>query len=237
MLLNNGNWKTLYRIGGWAALIWIVYSLVTMILLTVVGGQPNTVLEAFELLEENRLVGLLRLDILTVLIMPLNYPIYLTLCIALQKHHPSYATLGALIAFAGITLFLATPSAISMVPLSESYSTSTTVAEQQRLLAAGEALLASNMWANTGAILGGVLILIAGIIFSVLMLSSGVFGRWTAYVGILTHGLDLAHSFAGIFSPTFGVILIAIAGVFYLVWFPLLARDLFLLARSDNTSA
>jgi hypothetical protein len=41
------------------------------------------------------------------------------------------------------------------------------------------------MWHATGAMVGGFLMLIAGLIFSVIMLKSKNFTGWTAVVGIL----------------------------------------------------
>jgi hypothetical protein len=69
------------------------------------------------------------------------------------------------------------------------------------------------------------------------MLQSKTFGKATAYVGILTHGLDLAHLLIGFFMPRVGVILMAIAGPLYLVWFPLVGRDLFKLSRGISKEA
>jgi hypothetical protein len=46
------------------------------------------------------------------------------------------------------------------------------------------------------------------------------------------HGFDLAHLLVGLFFPLGGIILMAIAGPLYLVWFPLLARDVFRLGRN-----
>lgn len=227
----DSNWKSLYRIGGNAALIFIVYSLITMIFVFTIGGPPETVVEVFNLLETNRLLGLIRLDALTIIIIPFYYPLFLSICVALKKSRVSYAALTALLAFAGITLFLATPSVFSLIPLSDKYAVAVTAAEKAQLLAAGEALLASDMWHATGAMIGGVLILIAVFILSIVMLSSSAFSRGTAIVGILTHGLDLLHLIAGVFSPQAGVAIMAIAGTLYLVWFPLLARDLFKLGR------
>jgi len=64
------------------------------------------------------------------------------------------------------------------------------------------------------------------------MLQSKVFSKVIAYVGILTHGLDLAHILIGFFAPGVGVILMAIAGPLYLIWFPLVGRRLFQLGQS-----
>lgn len=59
-------------------------------------------------------------------------------------------------------------------------------------LAAGEAVLATDIWHGTGAYLGGIFVQTGAVWISVVMLRS-VFGKLTAYVGIITHGLDLVH--------------------------------------------
>jgi hypothetical protein len=226
--------NSLYKLGGAAAIIFVLYSLVTMILLVVVGGQPETAEEGFAMLQENRLIGLLRLDVLTILVLPLYYLLFLALYVALKKTHDSYAALATVLVFAGLTLFLATPSAFSWLALSDKFAAATSEAQRNVLLAAGEAILASDMWHGSGAILGGVLLQTGALLISVVMLGSQSFARVTAYVGIVTHGLDLARLLLGFFLPAGGFILMAVAGPLYLVWFPLLARDLFRLGRNDD---
>lgn len=112
---------------------------------------------------------------------------------ALKETHIAYASLAAVLAFAGITLVLATPSALSFVSLSDKYAAATTEAQRSQLLASGEAILASDLWHGTGANIGAVLLQTAGVLVSVIMLGHQGFGDATAYVGIVTHGLDLAH--------------------------------------------
>ena len=82
--------------------------------------------------------------------------------------------------------------------------------------------------------MGGILLQSAGVFISVVMLQSKVFSRLTAYVGILTHGLDLAHILIGLFVPGVGVILMAVAGPLYLWWFPLVGRRLYQLGRIEG---
>ena len=82
------------------------------------------------------------------------------------------------------------------------------------------------MWHGTGPIMGGILLQGAGVLISVVMLQGKAFDKVTAYVGILTHGLDLVHLLIGLFLPEVSVILMAIAGPLYLIWFPLIGRDL-----------
>ena len=92
------------------------------------------------------------------------------------------------------------------------------------------------MWHSSGAMIGGILILIAALIVSAVMLKSDNFSKATAIVGILTHGFDLAHKLVSIFAPQAAIIFMMIAGPLYLIWFPLLARDFFRLARAEKTS-
>jgi len=233
----NSNWKNLYKLGEWVALLFILYSLITMASLIVIGGQPKSALEGFAMLQENRLTGILRLDVLTVFIMPFYYLLFLGLYIALKKSNPLIAIISLVFGIAGVTLFLATPSVFSWLALSDKYAASSSEAERTLLLAAGEAILASDMWHGTGALMGGILMQTATTLISITMLKSAAFGKSTAYVGIVTHGLDLLHLLVGLLIPAGGVILMMIAGPLYLIWFPLLARDFFRLGKTASIEA
>ena len=227
----DSDWKSLCNIGGVAALLWIVYSIIAMIILIILGGLPSTADECFAVLQDNRIVGLLRLDLLTVIVMPLYYLLFFGIYVALRRTNGAYAALATALAFVGVTLFLATPSVFSMTYLSDQYAVATTDIQRSQLLAAGEAIIASDMWHGTGAIMGGILLQSAAVLISVVMLRGKIFSKVTAYVGILTHGLDLAHIIIGFFFPGVGVILMAIAGPLYLIWFPLVGRRLFQLGQ------
>jgi hypothetical protein len=237
MAETNSNWKNLYRICGWVAWVLLAYSLITMIILFVFGTPPTTAVETFKMLEENRLAGLLRLDILTVFMMPLYYLLFLGLYIALKKSNPLIAIISMMFGFAGVTLFLATPSVFSWLALSDKFAAVTDETQKTLLFAAGETLLVSDMWHGTGATIGGILIQIATTLISITMLKSAAFGKSTAYVGIVTHGLDLLHLLVGLLIPAGGVILMMIAGPLYLIWFPLLARDFFRLGQKVSAES
>ena len=233
----DSNWKSLFKIGGVSAWVFVFYSLATIIIFMLISELPETAAEAFDLLARNKFAGLLRLDALTLLTIPLYYPLYLSIFVGIKDDNIAFASLGGLLAFAGITLFLATPSAFSLLPLSEKYASATTPAQQERFLAAGEALMASDMWHGSGAMIGGILILVAALIVSVVMLNSKNFSKATAYLGILTHGLDLVRVLVCFFAPQAGNIIMMVAGPLYLIWFPLLARDFFQLARASEKAA
>ncbi len=217
-------WKTLYKLCGVATWLLLLYSLVTMFILIAIGGQPATAQECFSMLQQDRFTGLLRLDVLTIFFIPLYYLIFLGLYEAHRPLNGAFAALAALLVFAGLTLFLATPSVFSWLALNERFAAAAGEAEKAQLLAAGEAILASDMWHGSGPVIGSVLLQSGALLISVVMLHNRAFGKACAYVGILTHGLDLLHILVMFFSLASGIWLMAVAGPLYLVWFPLIAR-------------
>jgi hypothetical protein len=231
MTENEQNWGSLYKIAGIAALIFLGYTLVTMIVLFTIGGPPASVEEGFRMVAENRLTGLLRLDILTILFIPLYYPIFVGLYAALKKIDNGLLLLAAVLALAGLTLFLTAPSTFPFLVLSDKFAAATSEAQRTQLLAAGEAILASDMWHSSSSVMSGLLMQIGALIMTAAMLRGNDFGKLTAWAGIGTYGLDLAHVLVGFASPKGSEILMIISGTLYLLWFPLLARDFFRLAR------
>jgi len=217
---------SLCKLGGIAAFLLLAYSIATMVQMMLLGGPPASAFEAFALLQKSKILGLLRLDFPTVIAMPLYFLLSLGLFVSLRPAHPAYAALFIGLAFAGLTLVLATPGALSMLSLSDKYAAAPTPDLKQQFLAAGEAVLAADMWHGTGAWVGGALFEIACILISFTMLRSRDFSRMTAYVGVVLHGFDLAHIAAGPFLPAAGIALMAIAGPLYPIWFFLVGRTL-----------
>jgi hypothetical protein len=225
------SWRGLCKTGGVAAWLLMAYSLGTMVQLLVLGGQPATAAEAFSLIQQNRIVALLRLDLPTVLALPLYYLVFLGLFAVLHRDDLSYTTLATTLAFVGVTLLLATPMGLSMVPLSDGYAAATAEEARTQLLGAGEAIMAADMWHATGAFVGSILLQAGAVLVSVAMLRTRVFSKTTAYVGLVTHGLDSLHAITTPFMPRVGFLLMAVAGPLYVVWFPLIGRRLIALSR------
>jgi hypothetical protein len=230
----NGDLSGLYRIGGIAAFVLIVYSLGTIVQMVMLGGQPTSAGQAFDLLQHHRVIGLLRLDLPTIAVMPLYYLLFLGLFAALRKSDRADSLLATVLAFAGLTLVLATPTGLSMVPLSDRFAVATTEAMKAQLLASGEALMANDIWHSTGAILGGILMQCGAVLISMVMLRGGVFSKATGWLGIVMHGLDLAHIVGGQMLPVSGVVLMAIAGPLYPIWFFFVGRRLLKLAAQGE---
>jgi hypothetical protein len=228
------SYKKIYWFGGLTSLVLIIYSIATILIVAFIGGPPVTIEECFSMLNENKLYGLLRLDLLTVFIMPLYYLLFYSIYIALRQKNKGLMTVSIILVFAGITLFLATPSVFSYLHLSNKYAVATTDIQKSQLLAGGEAILASDMWHGTGAMIGGLLMQTGALLISFVMLKDNAFNRITSYTGIVTHGLDLAHIVVGFVLPSVGVILMSVAGPLYLLWFPLIGVRLFRLAQINN---
>jgi len=224
----------LCRIGAIAALILAAYSLATIVQMALLGGQPTSAAQAFDLLEHHRVIGLLRLDLPTIAVLPLYYFVFLGLFAALRRSDRSNALLAIALAFVGTTLTLATPTALSMIPLSDKFAAATSDTARNQLLAAGEALLAADIWHSTSAILGGVLLQCGAVLISVVMLRGNLFSKTTAWLGIVMHGLDLAHIVGGLLFPVAGFVLLSIAGPLYPVWFILVGLRLLRLARKPQ---
>lgn len=99
-MINENNETKLYKSGAICLYIIIVYAIATMILMPTIGLPPETAEECFNMLKANKLIGLLRLNILTVLIMPLYYVIYLAVYLSLKKITHATISLYTLLMFA-----------------------------------------------------------------------------------------------------------------------------------------
>ena len=225
--------KIIFTTGGVACMIFIAYSLVTLLIVTIFGGPPDNVEECFIMLQENKIQGLFRLDILTVFTVPLYYLLFFSLFVALKNTNYGLISIAAILVFAGVTLFLSMPSVFSYLNLSDKFATATSDFQKNQLLAAGEAIWASDIWHGTGALIGGILLQTGALIFSIVMLKSNIFSRFTALVGIIMYGLDLLHIILGLIIPSVGSILMFIAGPLYLIWFLLVGLRLFKLIHQD----
>jgi hypothetical protein len=226
--------KNIYWLGGLASLILTAYCIGTFLIMLWIGPPPEDIKECFTLLNEDKLLGLLRLDILTVFAMPLYYLLFYSIYLTLKDTDIELVTISTILAFIGLTLFLSCTSVFSILNLSEKYALAIDDTEKSQLLAAGEALFTSDIWHGTSAFIGGLLLQTGGLLFSIAMLKSNVFSRITAYTGIFIFGLDLIHILIIFFLPRLSNVLMVIAGTFYLLWFLLVGFRLFQLSRVES---
>jgi hypothetical protein len=219
-------WGALRRLAGWVTLAQLLCLLLSVVTSIAVGTEPATAQEYFAMLRNDRVVGLLRLDFPTLVMICLfsitSYGIYS----ALRRSAGAYAGLATALVYIGVVLALANHSAFAMIHLSDLHAAATTAATREQLRVAGEAVIAGDMWHSTSGFLAGIFMQGGFVLVSALMLRSKAFSKGTAVSGLAANGLDFLHVFVGLVLPSLATTLLWIAGVFYLAWFPLLARDL-----------
>lgn len=225
--------RLLYKAGGWTSVLFLVYSFASILIMILLdGGYPDSAIECFEMINENRLIALLRLDIISIIVVPFYYLLFYSIYQSLKTDYKLIAKIALFCTLAGVTIFIAGLNITSILILSDKYHMTTSPEMKQQLLAACEGMLASDMWINTGAILRGILIESGAIIFSILMLKTLVFNKATGLVGLITHGFDLLSIIIGIFYTPIKDLFIMVAGPLYIVWFVMIGIRLFRLGKT-----
>jgi hypothetical protein len=220
-------WQHLSRLGGIGA---IAQFCVTLVLIAVVfsfGQRPTTADEYFLMYQDNRLIAYLRDEFLSVILIALYLISFSGIYAAMRRTHPAQVFVTSVLTFVAVTLCLTSHSGLSQAHLSDLYAAATTEDQRTQLLAAGQALIASDMWNSTAGMFAGLLMQGAGVYISIIMLGHKGFTKITAWSGILANGLDLVQHLFSSVMPEISALILMIAGVFYLIWYPTLGRDLY----------
>ena len=183
----NPAWKSLYRVGGVAALGTVLVGLVEIGITFLPGGNTpyETVFDWFTLFQNNWFMGLRNLGLLNILFYALDIPIFFALYGAHRKASQTLAALAMIISFIGVAVFYATNRAFAMLDLSNQYALATTEAQRAVLAAAGQAMLSVGQSHTPGTFIAFFLSEFAGLLISVVMLRDKLFSKANAYVGIL----------------------------------------------------
>jgi hypothetical protein len=224
-------WAWLYQAGAVAALLSALF-IPIQILVFIVWPPPlqGSVNEWFALFQENRLVGLVDLDLLLVADNVLLIPLFLALYILLRRANESLMLMATALGFLGIIMYIASNPAIEMLSLSNQYAAATSDAQRIVFLAAGQAMLAT--WQGTAFQVAYLAGSVAGIAMGVAMLRSGVFGSVTATLAILGNAIGL-----GLYIPIIGLYISVFSVLFLEIWYILLAWRLFQLGRGSLDSS
>jgi len=241
-------WKGLYIAGSAAALIAVVFfrrnigtELVAFRgfgLIDAPATHPISAIEWFSLLQDNRLLGLTLLNLFDLVNYALVGLIFLALYGALRRTNKSAMIVATTFGLMGIAVYFASNQAFAMLNLSKHYAAAATDAQRAIFLAAGEALLAINnpgiIYQGGGIYISLLLVLLSGLIISIVMLRSPVFGKWAAYAGILANGFGLGYFVALVFAPAIFWLPPTLSAPFRMIWYILIAIGLFRLARSES---
>jgi len=219
-------WKWLYKIGGAAALLSVVFFPI-QILVFIISPPPTTVTGWFTLFQNNRLIGLLDLDLLLVVDQVLAALMFIALYAALRRVSESFLVIGTTLALFSTVLFISANPAFAMLSLSDQFAAAATAAQRAALLSAGQTLLV--IWQGTAFHTSYIIGSIGTIIIPAVMLRSRVFGKAAGYLGILANVIAL-----GLYVPKIGVYISVFSVVFLWIWYILIARGLFNLGQSTE---
>jgi hypothetical protein len=222
----DSRWRSLYRIGGAAALFGAAIIPIQLIIF-IVWGQPDTAAGWFALFQDNRLVGLLAFEFLFVVNAVFGIATTLALYVALRRLNESLMAIALALGLVEAVCLIVARPAVEMLYLSEQYAAATTEAQRAMFLAAGEVMWAASH--GTAFHVGYNIFSVFLLIVSLVMVRSSIFGRVIAYIGILAALLNW-----GLYVPEIGIFL-SVLGVFpfFAIWNVLVARRLFQLGRGE----
>ena len=222
----DSRWSSLYRIGGAAALFGVALIPIQLVVY-IVWGQPDTALGWFTLFQDNKLAGLLAFELLFVINAAVGIATILALYVVLRRVNESLMAIAlALGLVEAVTLILARP-VFEMLYLSERYAAATTDAQRSQFLAAGETVWAT--FNGTAFHVSYNIFSIYVLMVAVVMLRGSIFGRTTAYAGILAAIFNW-----GLYVPGVGIFFAILSIVPLAIWNVLIARRLFQLGRASR---
>jgi hypothetical protein len=213
-------WKSLYKLGGAAALIMIAITL-TQVVVFSISPPPykGTAVDWFALFQKNALLGLLGFEVLLIVYVGLSTLVSLALFAALRRTSPTLTAIFLVLSVIGSVAFISARPALEMLSLSNQYAAATTDAQRAAFLAAGEAMVA--VFRGTAYLASYLLGSITGLIIGAVMLRTSIFGRAIPYLRIASSVLDF-----GLFVPTVGLFISLFSVVCLLLFNILIARRL-----------
>jgi hypothetical protein len=220
------NWSTLYKAGGAAALLSVLFFPIQIVVF-LISPPPDTVAGWFALFQQSQLIGLLNLDLLLMVDQVLLILIFLAFYEALRRTNESIMTIGLVFGIVSVVLFIASNPAYAMLSLSNRYAAAETEAQRTLFLTAGQAMIET--WQGSAFQAAYLLGSITPILMSVVMLQSKLFSKATAYFGILANGIAL-----GLYVPVIGIYISVFSVVFLWIWYILIARNLFQLGKGGR---
>lgn len=196
------NFQPLFRIAGYASQIMIVL-IPVQIIIFVASPPPNTVIGLFELYQQNPFLGLLSLDLLSIINNVLILVIYLGLFMLLYREKPTTVLLALTFGLVSNACYYPSNPAFEMLTLSKQYFQAQPV-DLNIYLSAGEALMAG--YTGTSFNVYYVLSAIALILFTFPLLKSPNFKNSLGFWGLLSGILMLIPSSAGLIGMIFSLV-------------------------------
>jgi hypothetical protein len=218
-------WSGLYKVGSVSSLLLAAIIIATGIVFAI-EPQPldGTALDWFLLFQKNPLLGLLDFELLMIVYVLVSLPVALSLYVLLRPANPSGMVIYLAMSLIGAMCFITARPAFEMLSLSNGYAVATTEAERAMFLSAGQALVAA--FHGTAFQISYILGSISGLIISLVMLQTKVFGKAFACVRMASSICDF-----GLYIPGIGIYISMFSVVFLFAWNIMIARRLLQLAK------
>ena len=222
----NPVYKNIYKLGGIAAIlsaISIAFAIVAYFIWHY-KGNTTSIESILNVLQTDRLGGLIALDVSMLIIGPLTILMFLAIYTALKRVDESIAMIALILNMMAIVLVIVCRPLVELVILSDQFTMATDTIEKTRILAAGEVLrtqLDGTAWAIQTAFF-----MIAGLINNTLMLRTAYFRKKTAWTGIVISAIGLPF-----FLREIGLIFLFLNTIGSVPWCFLLASDLFKIGK------
>lgn len=224
------DWKLLYRIGGIATVLTLVFYITELVFTMTAENYPETILEWYEAFERSRILGLFYIHALDMVSITCLGLMFIALYFALRRVNPSFMLTAVFFSVTSVPIFVAPRSAtFSLLALSDQYAEATTEAQRTLLLTAGEAI--GSLGQPTPQTLGFMFLAIATLLTCGVILRSDVFGRGVAYVGIVASVLTIADFVSLIVAPALATPLMITAMLPWVAWWIMISRGLFRLSQ------
>ncbi len=224
------SWRTLYRIGGMAALLaTLAYVIATAIYFVVPPPPEEGGGAILDYIAAHRTVYIVE-QALWLAPSVLLTVAFLALAIVLKDLNKNYAAIGGVLGVASWVLTLVYPAtgggAPALIYLSDRYIATGDSAQRAAFAAAAEVFVAQNIIPTAVGILEPVSILILA-----LVMLRGIFHRGVAYLGIATGAIGV---FSEALRPMLGLGYL-VYGLLLFAWFIAIGWSLFRLAGDEGT--
>lgn len=219
----DSRWSSLYKIGGAAALFGVAMIPIQLIVF-ITWPPPDSAAGWFALFESSKIAGLLAFEILFVVNAVFGIATTLALYVALRRVNESWMAIALVLGLVEAVALVVARPAMEMLFLSDRYAVATSDAQRAMLLAAGETVWAT--FHGTAFHVGYNIFSIYFLIVPLVMLRSNLFGKATAFVGILASLLNW-----GLYVPGIGLFLSMLSVFPLAIWNILIARKLFQLSQ------
>jgi len=208
-------YKGLISLSGICAIISAVLIPISIITFFIWPLYPKDI---FTVIQNDRIAGLMGLDLHYLVGTFLSIPIFLTFYVTLKQTSESFSLLAVVLGFIGLVALFSARPIVEMVVLSDKYAAATTEIQRAELQSAGTAMMAHfrGTTFNIHYVLGTTSLLIS----SLIMMRSKFYSKATAYIGIVTNVLVFTY-----YVPTIGVYLSVISVIGYLVWWLMLGKQ------------